>query len=66
MSNNLTLTAGTYSVDIKPAASVSGVLSEYGDGPYTLSVQYYNNTAVFNTRPTIEDGSLSNQPRFSQ
>lgn len=65
MSNSFTLAAGQYSIDVTPAAYVSGVITEVGDGPYEITLQYYNTTQAFTTRPTIDDGSVGNQPEFN-
>lgn len=65
MSNVITLSVGQYTAQVTPAAQVSGVVTEVGDGPYEISLQYYNQTASFSTRPTIEDGSIGEQPEFN-
>lgn len=64
-SDSLFVTAGEYGVEIKPAVQVSGLIQEMGDGPYELTLTYYNEEILFTTRPTVDDGGIGTQPRFS-
>ena len=65
MSNTFAISAGQYTVEIGPGAYITGNIVELGDGPYEISLQYYNNTVSFTTRPTVDGGTLGNQPEFS-
>jgi succinylglutamate desuccinylase len=64
-SSSLFITAGIYGVEIAPAAQVSGFIQEIGDGPYELTLAYYNEELLFTTRPTVDNGGIGQQPRFS-
>ena len=63
--SSFSISAGSYTVNISPAVQTSGNVSERGDGPYELAIQFYNTTVSFTTRPTVSSGSLGNQPEFS-
>lgn len=63
--SSINLSAGVYNVNVSPAVQVSGTISEVSGGPYEITLQYYNNQISFTTRPTLENGSLGNQPEFS-
>ena len=65
MSNSFFILAGEYVVKVEPAAQIRGVITDFGDGPYEMSLNYYNQTVVFSTRPTVDDGSIGEQPGFS-
>lgn len=65
MSNSLTISAGEYTVNLIPAASISGAIVELGDGPYEITLEYYNNTVLFTTRPSVDNGGIGNQPEFT-
>lgn len=65
MSNSVVITAGKYSVELSPAAQVNGTITEVGDGPYEISLVYYNTTVNFTTRPTLDDGRIGEQPEFN-
>ena len=63
--SSFNITVGSYTANISPAVQTSGNVSERGDGPYEIAVQFYNTTISFTTRPTVSSGSLGNQPEFS-
>lgn len=63
--SSFNITVGSYTANISPAVQTSGNVSERGDGPYEIAVQFYNTTVSFTTRPTVSSGSLGNQPEFS-
>ena len=65
MSNSIQLPVGSFTAEIVPSVQVKGVVVEYGNGPYDLSLQYYNETIFFSTRPTIDNGSIGEQPEFT-
>ena len=65
MSDSFVIPAGEYAVEIEPAAQVRGTITDFGDGPYEISLNYYNQTVVFSTRPTVSDGTIGEQPGFS-
>ena len=64
--SSLILSAGSYTVEIGPAVTVSGVFQELPtDTGYQIQIEYYDKTEVFRTRPTVEDGTVSEFPRFT-
>jgi len=64
MTNSLTIKAGVYDVSIAPAVYVEGSVVDY-TSPYTLSISYYDQTVVLNTRPSVSDPSITKQPVYS-
>ena len=87
--SSIILSAGNYTVELGPAATVSGTFREFlNDGPYQITVTY-SQMAVevfeqpsgnvfyqinvdtrsklesFSTRPTVDDGTLAEFPRFT-
>ena len=64
--SSIVLSAGSYTVEIEPAVTVSGVFQELpGETGYQIQVEYYNKSEVFRTRPTVDDGALTEFPRFN-
>jgi len=65
MSNSLVVSVGSYVAEISPAVQTTATISELGDGPYEISIQFYNQTQTFTTRPTLDNGSIGEQPEFN-
>lgn len=64
--SSIILPAGAYTAELRPAATVSGIVSELaGDTSYKITISYYNTSVTFSTRPTVDDGALTEFPRFS-
>lgn len=63
--SSFVISAGSYSLEVGPAVTVTGVVEELPtDTGYQVQIEYYNETVVLNTRPSVENGAISEFPRF--
>lgn len=62
--SSIVLSAGSYTLEVGPAATVTGLFEEL-DATYNLQIDYYNNSEFLTTRPTVENGTISEFPRFT-
>jgi|TARA_R110000787_G_scaffold267515_1_gene373881 hypothetical protein len=64
--SSILLSAGSYFVEIGPAVTVAGTVQESPTSlGFQIQLNYYNNSVVFRTRPSVENGSIAEFPEFN-
>ena len=63
--SSIILSAGSYTIEVGPAAFITGLVQELsGDTGYQIEISYYNKSEVLSTRPTVDNGTVEEFPRF--